>query len=188
MIRTLLALLLVLTCASPEVCSDTTASSAVHSSGRPLPAMPDIKAPILFNTPEADQILAALQVFPASNAWNEDISSLAVLPNSKNIIAAIGADKRIAYNLDMCFVLVPPDQEKVPVKITMYPKESEKGPFPVPANAPIEEWPLNRKKLEDDQRANDKNKDRHVLVVDPVNRTLYEFWQARRTQTGWQAS
>jgi hypothetical protein len=188
MIRTLPALLLVLTCASSDVCSDTTAPPAVHSSGRPLPAMPDIKAPILFNTPEADQILAALQVFPASNAWNEDISSLTVLPNSKNIIAAIGADKRIAYNFDMCFVLVPPDQEKVPVKITMYPKESEKGPFPVPANAPIEEWPLNRKKLEDDQRANDKNKDRHVLVVDPVNRTLYEFWQARRTQTGWQAS
>ena len=30
--------------------------------------------------------------------------------------------------------------------------------------------------------------DRHLIVVDPVNRRLHEFWQARRTDAGWEAS
>ena len=84
MVRTLPAIVLVLTCAAPAIRSDTE-TPVLHSSGRPLPAMPDIKAPVLFNTPEADRILAALQVFPASNAWNEDISQLAILPSSKQV-------------------------------------------------------------------------------------------------------
>src|ERR1051325_8474170 len=41
-----------------------------HSSGRPLPKMPEIKKPVAFDTPEADKILEALQVFPADNPWN----------------------------------------------------------------------------------------------------------------------
>jgi hypothetical protein len=30
--------------------------------------------------------------------------------------------------------------------------------------------------------------DRHVILVDPVNGKLHEFWQSRRTDAGWQAS
>ncbi|MGE3809851.1 MAG: hypothetical protein AB7K24_34735, partial [Gemmataceae bacterium] len=30
--------------------------------------------------------------------------------------------------------------------------------------------------------------DRHALVVDPVNRMLYEFYQMRKTDAGWQAA
>jgi hypothetical protein len=83
-----------------------------HSSGRPLPALPPITKPVMFNTPEADSILAAMQVFPADNAWNEDISKRPVHPNSKNIIASAGAEKPLLYNLDMSFIIVPPDQKK----------------------------------------------------------------------------
>jgi hypothetical protein len=151
------------------------------------PRMPPIKAPVLFNTPEADRILAALQVFPPDNPWNEDISKLRVLPNSRRMIASIGADKRLAYNLDMGFVLVPPDHKRVPVKLVSYPAESDKGPYPLPDNAPIEDWPLNGRKLEEHQRARERG-DRHVLVVDPVGGMLYEFYQGRRTDDGWQAA
>ena len=157
-----------------------------HSSGRDLPAMPEIKKPELFNTPEADKILSALQVFPADNPWNEDISKLPVHPNSKNIIASAGAEKGLAINLDMCFILVPPDQKRVPVKIVSYPDESDRGPFPVPDNAPIEDWPLNGTKLDTIQR--EGRGDRHMLVVDPANRMLYEFYQGRKTADGWQAA
>jgi len=52
------------------------------------------------------------------------------------------ADKNLGYNLDMGFILVPPDQRRVPVKLLDYPKESDPGPYPVPDNAPIENWPL----------------------------------------------
>jgi hypothetical protein len=170
---------------------------AKHSSGRPLPKMPTVKQPIPFHTPEADRVLEALQVFPADNPWNQDVSQWPLHPNSKNIIASIGADKPFRYNPDMSFILVPPDQRKVDVKITSYPGESDKGPFPVPDDMPIEGWPAHYRRsaarqeltLDDVQRDRAKEGgDRHALVVDPVNRMLYEFFQARKTETGWVAA
>jgi len=163
----------------------------------PRPAMPAIVRPILFGTPEADRILSALQVFPPENPWNQDIGSLPVLPDSARIIASIGADKHLGFNLDMNFVIVPPNQPRVPVKLLSYPAESDPGPFPVPDNAPIENWPLAHNEdtsalarpgqaLDDIQRHG--SGDRHLLIVDPVNGKLYEFWQARKTDAGWQAS
>src|SRR4026209_1192034 len=98
----------------------------------------------MFDTPGADRILAGLQVFPPDNPWNEDISARPVAPDLAAIIGSIGAEKSIGYNLDMNFVIVPPDQPLVPVRVTMYPAESDPGPFPVPSNAPIENWPMVR--------------------------------------------
>src|SRR5439155_1461716 len=100
--------------------------------------------PVLFDTPEADSILSAMQIFPGDNPWHEDISNRPVHPNSPAIIRSIGADTPLGYNLDMNFVLVPPDQPTMPVRVTMYPAESDQGPFPIPPNAPIENWPLAR--------------------------------------------
>jgi hypothetical protein len=153
--------------------------------------------PTLWNTPEADRILSSMQIFPPDNPWNEDISDRPVDPNSAAIIRSIGADKPLGYNLDMNFVLVPPDQPRVAVRVTMYPAESDPGPFPIPENAPIENWPLSRNEdtsalpkpgvtLEEFQR--NGTGDRHLIVVDPVNHRLHEFWQARRTDGGWEAS
>ena len=164
---------------------------------RRRPAMPSIAKPILFGTPEADRLLSVLQVFPPDNPWNREIAGLPVLPNSARIITSIGVDKHLGYNLDMNFVIVPPDQRRVPVKIPLYPDESDPGPFPVPENAPIENWPLAHNEdaravahpgqtLDDIQR--NGSGDRHLLIVDPVNGKLHEFWQARKTDTGWQAS
>jgi len=171
--------------------------AARHSSGRPLPKMPSITRPVLFNTAEADKILSALQVFPADNPWNVDVSKWPLHPNSKNIIASIGADKPLRYNPDMAFILVPPDQKKVDVRIVAYADESDKGPFPVPDNMPIEGWPASYKRspdrrglsLEDVQRDRRREDgDRHALVLDPVQRLLYEFYQAKKTDKGWVAA
>ncbi|PYQ20636.1 MAG: hypothetical protein DMF81_17995, partial [Acidobacteria bacterium] len=162
-----------------------------------LAGLPAIAKPVLFDTPEADRILQAMQIFPRDNPWNEDISALPVLPGSDAIIASIGADKSLGFNLDMNFVIVPPDQKKVPVKVTEYPEESDPGPFPVPDNAPIENWPLHKNEdlkalprpgqsLGDIQRHG--TGDRHLIIVDPAHGRLHEFWQARRTDTGWEAS
>src|SRR5712691_717159 len=159
--------------------------------------MPKITRPVMFDTPEADAILSALQVFPPDNAWNQDISSLPVAADSKPIIDTIGAAKSLGYNLDMGFILVPPDQTRVRVKLLEYPDESDPGPYPVPDNAPIENWPLQRNEdtkalpkagqtLEDLQR--NGTGDRHVILVDPGNGLLHEFWQGRRTDAGWEAS
>jgi len=153
--------------------------------------------PVLFNTPEADRILTGLQVFPPDNPWNQDISKLPIRANSDAIIASIGKDKRIDFNLDMNFVIVPPNQPRVPVKITVYPNESDAGPYPVPDNMPIENWPLRRNEaldalpkpgetLLDIQRHG--TGDRHGIVVDPAAGLLYEFYQARKTDAGWEAA
>jgi hypothetical protein len=158
----------------------------VNHEGRPLPPLPQFAKPVMFDTPEADAILAAMQVFPASNPWNEDISKHAVHANSANLIASIGADRRIGWNSDMGFILVPPDQPKVAAKLTTYAGESDKGPYPLPDDAPVEGWPMCGGTLEHIQRQGDG--DRHVIVVDPWNNLLYEFYMGRKTGAGWEAS
>ena len=145
-----------------------------------------ITQPIMFNTPEADQILSELQIFPPNNPWNEDISKRPIAANSRNLIASVGPDKSLAYNLDMAFILVPPDQRRVPVRINQYPEESDPGPYPVPDNAPIENWPLSGQPLETIQRTGAG--DRHMIVLDPVKMTLFEFYIARKTASGWVAA
>jgi hypothetical protein len=149
----------------------------------------------MFNTPEADAILSALEVFPADNAFNQLVDDWPLHPNSKNIIASIGTDKPFRYNPDMGFVIVPPDQPRVDVKLVEYPGESDTGPYPVPDNIPIEGWPEFYQRgsskpptLADVQRRPAKYEgDRHAIVVDPVNGMLYEFFTFGKTSDGWAA-
>jgi len=159
--------------------------------------MPPITKPVMFNTPQADAILAALEVFPPDNPWNQLVTDWPLHPNSKAIVASVGRDKPLRYNPDMAFVLVPPGQKRIDVKITHYPGESDKGPYPVPDIVPIEGWPVGyrrdakgkRLSLKDVQRdALKQGGDRHAIVVDPVSRLLYEFYMMKRTDTGWQAA
>jgi hypothetical protein len=158
---------------------------------------PPVIHPLLFDTPEADRVLEALRIFPPTDPWHEDISSRPVAPSSDAIVRAIGAGLPLGYNLDMNFVIVPASQPRVPVRVTMYPQESDPGPFPIPDNAPIENWPLAHNEdrgalpgpgvaLAEFQRHG--TGDRHLIVVDPGNGRFHEFWQARLTDGGWEAS
>ena len=147
---------------------------------------PPIARPVLFNTPEADRILSQMQVFPPNNPWHWDVSYYPVLKNSKEMIATIGAEGRLAWNWDMNFMIVPPTQVKVPVKIVGYPDESDKGPYPVPDGIPTEGWPVFYKgDLKASQEAPDG--DGHAIIVDPWSGKLYEFFVMKKTPQGWQA-
>src|SRR5262249_10809021 len=147
--------------------------------------MPRIDSPVLFNTPEADAVCSALEVFPPNNPWNLVVEDWPVDLTSKWTIDSIGADKPLRYNPDMGFILVPPGQKRVDVKMVGYAAESDRGPFPVPDNTPIEGWPVGYPGLSLDavQRKKEEG-DRHALVVDPANRMLYEFYQLRKTDAG----
>ena len=158
---------------------------------------PAITSPISFDTPTADKIVAGLQIFPADNPWNADVSAWKVHPRSQQIIATIGSDKPLRCNADMAYILVPPNQPKIEVKLVAYPDESDPGPYPLPENVPIEGWPSNyrdtaeRKKLTLADIQWDKlheDGDRHAIVVDPTAGKLFEFYQLKRTATGWQAA
>jgi hypothetical protein len=171
--------------------------AADRPAGRRPGKAPEVKSPVLFNTPEADGIVAALQIYPSDNAWNQPVDRWPVHANSRNIVASIGLGKPLRCNYDMGYVLVPHDQKKVNVRITEYPQESDPGPYPVPDNVPIEGWPACFREdrrtvgqsLDDIQR--DKLRtggDRHAIILDPASMTLYEFWQMKKSAAGWQAS
>jgi hypothetical protein len=156
--------------------------------------MPSITRPVMFDTPEADAIVSALEIFPPDNAINQVITDWPLHPNSKAIVATVGLDKPLRYNPDMAYILVPPDQKRVAVKIVEYPDESDAGPYPVPDNTPIEGWPVSYERdgkpltlAAVQQRPADYEGDRHALVVDPTNRKLYEFFTFGRTRDGWAA-
>jgi hypothetical protein len=172
--------------------SDPARLERIHAS-----KMPAITRPVSFDTPEADAICSALEVFPPDNLWNAIVSDWPVHPQSKEMIAAIGAARPLRANADMAFILVPPDQPRINVKLIHYKDESDPGPYPVPDEMPIEGWPADYRRnaktkgmtLDDVQRDTARRGgDRHAIVVDPTNRMLYEFYQARRTGAGWEAA
>lgn len=158
--------------------------------------MPKFERPISFDAAEADAILSALEVFPPDNPWNIPVDHWPVADNSAAMIELIGADKPLRGNADMAFVLVPPNQTKIDVKLSDYSTESDAGPYPVPENTPIEGWPAEFMRdpgtksltLDDVQRGKPSlDADRHGIVVDPVNRKLYEFYRLTKTDKGWNA-
>lgn len=156
--------------------------------------MPKIDKVMSFDTPEADAVLSAMEIFPADNPWNLIVSDWPIHPNSKALVASVGIDKVLRVNEDMCFAIVPPNQPKVDVKLVGYAGESDKGPFPVPDNLPIEGWPKSQitdgKKLtlaEVQRRPAQYDGDRHAIIVDPVAGKLYEFFVMGKTGEGWVA-
>ncbi|HYE05231.1 MAG TPA: hypothetical protein VEL07_06850 [Planctomycetota bacterium] len=160
----------------------------VNHAGRVLPPLPEFDVPISFGTPESDAILAALQIFPKDNPWNEDISVRPVHPDSDAIIAKVGAATKVHVDFGHNFIIVPPNQPKVDVRISLT-SESDPGPWPFPDAAPIQGWPAwweEPQTLDHVQRIGEG--DRHVVLVDPVNMMLHEFFYVRRTDTGWQAT
>jgi hypothetical protein len=104
------------------------------------------------------------------------------------MIAAIGADKAARLQPGHGLHHRAARPEARPVKLLTH-AESDPGPYPVPDNAPIENWPMQRNEdtkalpkpgqtLEDIQRtgtgtAHPRRRSRERL--------LYEFWQGRRT-------
>ncbi|MBN2475140.1 MAG: hypothetical protein JXB62_11065 [Pirellulales bacterium] len=158
--------------------------------------MPEITRPVMFDTPEADAICSALEVFPPDNPWNHVVENWPLHPNSDAIITSIGRQKPFRYNPDMGYILVPPDQKRVEVKLGDYPAESDPGPYPVPDNVPIEGWPVQYQRSSEtpptlsevQRRPAQYEGDRHAIVLDPVERKLYEFFIMGRTDAGWVAA
>ena len=155
--------------------------------------MPAIDKAISFDTPEADAVMAAVEMFPANSPWYLDVSKFPLHPNSNALVASAGVDNVFRVNYDMAYVIVPPTQKPAVVKLTEYASESDKGPFPIPANLPIEGWPVEFKNkgvtLDAVQRntLNDQDSDRHAIVLDPVNGMLHEFFKIKKIGAGWEA-
>ncbi|MEZ5775559.1 MAG: hypothetical protein R3D33_12870 [Hyphomicrobiaceae bacterium] len=180
----LLAALLALATATPLSADDgaspgspdTAPNATAETDGRSLATSPTI---------------SGCRVFPADSIWNTPIDHLPVHPRSDDYVASIGADKPAwpdfgagLYEggpIGMPFVVVPMKQPKVRIRFTPVggetpiAGESDKGPYPIPADAPIE-------------GGRESTGDRHVIVVQEESCTLYELYKAApRSDGSWSA-
>ena len=122
---------------------------------------------------------------PTEAAWNQDVSRAPVAPRSAATIAYIDAHGGNFLHPDFGspraygfpYTVVGAGQRKLPIHYTAYGEESDPGPFPVPATAPVEGGARS-------------DGDRHVLVVDRFTCTLFELYRAfpvRRGAPRWNA-
>jgi len=127
--------------------------------------------------------IAGCPTLPADNIWNARVDTLPRHPNSDAYIATMGSTRGVhpdfgtVYEgapIGIPYVTVPGSQPRVPVSFD-YDDESDPGPYPIPADAPIEGGAQS-------------DGDRHVLVVDRDNCILYELFYAYRQPNGsWTA-
>lgn len=118
-------------------------------------------------------------IFPANNPLNEEIANAPVNPNSANYIASIGLSGHLHPDFGtnrhygIPYKVVGKHQAKVPITFTEFGEESDPGPYPIPAKAPVE--------------GAGEEGDRHVLVLQKGTCRLYELYSARRHGAGWEA-
>ena len=125
----------------------------------------------------------ACPVFPASSPWNQRVDKLPVAANSTQVVRAIGTDDNVHADfgsglweggpIGIPITVVRGAQAKSRVAFE-YADESDKGPYPIPANVAIEGG-----------RGSDG--DRHALIVDRDSCKLYELFGLYPTSSGWRA-
>jgi hypothetical protein len=109
---------------------------------------------------------------PNEAAWNQDISDAPIAANSAATIAYIDSHGGNSLHPDFGspraygfpYAVVGAGQPALPIHYTAYGEESDRGPFPIPADAPVEGGRLS-------------DGDRHVLVVDRSSCMLYELYR-----------
>jgi hypothetical protein len=114
-------------------------------------------------------------VLPKTNAFNQRVDRLPVARNSATLVASIGLDAHFhadfgsgTYDggpIGIPYTVVGRRQKRVPVAFD-YADESDRGPYPIPPDAPVE-------------GGANADGDRHVLVVDRDRCRLYELFDAR---------
>jgi len=119
--------------------------------------------------------------FSSSSLWNTDISSAPVDPNSNTIISNwvgsvnVHPDWGNDPTYGIPYVVVNGSQSLVNVNLGAYGGESDPGPMPVPASAPVE-------------GGSSSTGDRHVLALDNGNCFLYELYNSSVNPDGsWNA-
>ncbi len=117
--------------------------------------------------------LNGLALMPQESPWRRDVTKDGVDPDSRKYLARIGLDKPLRPDfgtvwkgvpMGIPYVVVGKDQPRVEVTF-QYADESDKVPYPIPPDPPIEGGP-------------DSKGDRHILMLDRDNWMLYELFDA----------
>jgi hypothetical protein len=122
-------------------------------------------------------------VFPASNPWNQRVDALPVAADSDAIISSIGRDRGLHADfgsglwdggpIGIPITVVGTAQRKSRVSFE-YADESDKGPYPIPANVKIE-------------GGRQSDGDRHAIIVERDRCRLYELYALYPNGSGWRA-
>src|SRR4051794_37257549 len=122
-------------------------------------------------------------VFPRSSAWNQRVDKLRRAADSDTLVASIGLNASVHADfgeglydggpIGIPYTTVGEGQRKVSVSFD-YADESDMGPYPIPADAPIE-------------GGANSDGDRHVIVVDRDACRLYELFDAHPQGARWHA-
>jgi len=124
-------------------------------------------------------------LFPRTSDWNQRVDGLPVARNSGAIVRAIGLEDHVHADfgsgryegrpIGIPYATVPARQRRVPVSFE-YADESDRGPYPIPRDVPIE-------------GGTGSDGDRHVIVVDRSRCRLYELFAAYPAEGGrrWRA-
>jgi hypothetical protein len=173
----------------------------INQEGRILGALPVVTHAVLFNTNTADSILAAMQIFPVTNPWNEDISRQPLLANSDAMIAQINSDvpaanRKLKLFQEMNFIFMPTNQPLVTISfLGGYPDESDlnggtfpNGLYPIATNMPIEGWPTGTGLTLAQHQQTDDGGDRHSITVQPDTGKIFETWRTLRNGANWYAT
>ena len=124
-------------------------------------------------------------VFPPSSVWNRPVDRLPVAKDSTTLIRSIGLDDPLhagfgsglydGQRIGIPYIVVSGTSTPMTTPRFEYAGESDAGPYPIPADVPIEGDP------------HPDGGDRHALIVDSDTCTLYELYDLRRGPTGWLA-
>lgn len=159
-----------------------------------------------FAATEGGAIPVPLPLFPANNWWNTDVSNAPLDANSANFITFIGGAARGLHPdfggdagggdvYGFPFIIVDGSQAKKTVTFTDFGDQSDgvnhgtgqSFPFyPIPDEAiTMNGWVEGGQPGNVDQRA---SADRHVLIVDQTNNTLYELYNVWYDGMNWEAA
>ena len=127
----------------------------------------------------ATAAIAGCPVFPATSPWNQRVDHMPVHPRSDAIVRSIGLDGAVHPDfgsgryegrpIGIPYTVVGPRQPRSSVRF-QYAGESDRGPYPIPADPPIE-----------------GGSDRHVLIVQRGTCKLFELFAAQRSGGAWSA-
>ncbi|HUB78356.1 MAG TPA: hypothetical protein VMB03_06145 [Bryobacteraceae bacterium] len=113
-------------------------------------------------------------MYPPDNIWNRKVTDLPLDPNSNTYVAQMGPEDKLHADFGKLggYRYGVTDGTESNNEMTLESGESDRGPYRIPDDAPIEE-----------------QSDQHVLVLDEGNCELYELFAATHTGPGrWSAA
>jgi hypothetical protein len=139
--------------------------------------VPKTAAPSPKSVPPPGASIGGCPLFPEDNAWRRNVAADPVDQRSDAYVASISEGASFLHpdfgsdpSYGIPYSVVGKSQKKVRVTFNEYGDESDKGGYPIPANAKVE-----------------AGGDRHVLVVQRDSCKLYELYHAEHKPSGWTA-